>query len=122
FGPVQFLAGGTFGGPMRTGLLPRWIGVMARSAPIVVCGAAFLILARRYIVRRAFIPPRNLLLNIFKSIDGAFVRLNQNRVTRGIVVVADKAGLPVDAPVAWRETTKRSLGRGRYLFRLLLVL
>jgi ABC-type transport system involved in multi-copper enzyme maturation permease subunit len=122
FGPVQFLAGGTFGGAMRTGLLPRWIGVMARSLPIALCGVAFLILARRYIVRRAFMPPRNFVLNILKSIDGAFVRLNQNPVTRGIVVVEDKAHLPVDAPVAWRETTKRSLGRGRYLFRLLLVL
>ena len=120
--PVQFLAGGTFGGPMRTGLLPHWIGIITRSLPIALCGAAFLVLARRYIVRRAFIPPRNLLLNLFKSIDGAFVRLNQNRVTRGIIVVEDKAHLPVDAPVAWRETTRRSLGRGRYLFRLLLVL
>src|SRR5258708_4729922 len=67
--PVQFLAGGTLRGPMRAGLLPHWVGVLVRSLPIVACGAAFVAMARRYIVRRAFIPPRNLLLNIFKLID-----------------------------------------------------
>src|SRR5207248_10196859 len=63
-------------------------------------------------------PPRNLMLNVFKILDRTFARLNENRVTQGIVLIRDRAPLPGDEPVAWRETAKRSLGKARYLVRV----
>ena len=43
-------------------------------------------------------------------------------MTGGIVLVKDGDPLSGDEPVAWRETTKKSLGTFRYLFRVLVVL
>ena len=43
-------------------------------------------------------------------------------MTRGIVLINELTRLPEDEPVAWRETTKKSLGTVRYLVRVLLVL
>src|SRR5205085_1815195 len=45
-----------------------------------------------------------------------------NVVTGGIVLVKDGDPLPGAEPVAWRETTKKSLGTFRFLFRVLVVL
>src|SRR5690606_6234915 len=39
-----------------------------------------------------------------------------------IVLVNDSASLPEDRPLAWRETSKKSLGTVRYLFRVCTVL
>jgi ABC-type transport system involved in multi-copper enzyme maturation permease subunit len=69
---------------------------------------------------RAFVSPRNLLLDLFQKLDRMFNRWN--RVTGGVVLVRDGDPLPNLEPVAWRETTKKSLGTFRYLFRVLLVL
>ncbi|HLJ09979.1 MAG TPA: hypothetical protein VKU82_02260 [Planctomycetaceae bacterium] len=88
------------------------------SVPIVLAGISFLVIARLCIVRRAFAPPRNRLLSFFKSLDRLFNRFNENRLTQGIVLIRDAAPLPDDEPIAWRETSKRSLGRARYLVRL----
>ncbi|MCY2965474.1 MAG: hypothetical protein NT069_17880, partial [Planctomycetota bacterium] len=68
--------------------------------------------------RRAFIPPKNLLLESFKWLDRRFN--NMNRVTGGVVLVKDGEPLPGDRPIAWRETAKKSLGTFRYLFRVLM--
>jgi hypothetical protein len=68
------------------------------------------------------LPPRNILLGIFKAIDRAYHRLNDNRFTRGIVFGGDETSIPEGEPVAWRETQKRSLGRVRYLVRVFLAL
>jgi hypothetical protein len=43
-------------------------------------------------------------------------------VTGGIVLVKDGDPLPGLQPIAWRETTKKSLGTFRYLFRVLIML
>jgi hypothetical protein len=51
-----------------------------------------------------------------------FERWNQNRWTKGRVLFGDTTSLPDREPIAWRETTKRSLGQFRYLLRLLVVL
>ncbi|HEY3966087.1 MAG TPA: hypothetical protein VGM05_16120, partial [Planctomycetaceae bacterium] len=75
-----------------------------------------------YLVRRAFAPPRNIILNIFGRLDRLFQRWNENRWTKGIILIGDQGSLPDDQPIAWRETTKRSLGRARYLIRLFLLL
>ena len=78
-------------------------------------------LASAYLVERAFLPPRNLLLEQFKKLDAFFERLNQ-QTTRGVMLVREHDYGPVFDPVAWRETRKKSLGTVRYLFRLLVLL
>jgi hypothetical protein len=99
-----------------------WLGVVLRSVPILLSAAAALGLARVFLVSRAFLPPRNLLLNVFKWLDAVFVRINQNRLTKGVVLIADRTSLPRDEPIAWRETSKRSLGKSRYLLRLFIAI
>ena len=89
---------------------------------ITATSALCLVLARHFLVSRAFLPPRNILLGMFKAIDRVYQRLNDNPFTRGIVLGGDGASIPEGEPVAWRETQKRSLGRARYLVRVFLAL
>jgi ABC-type transport system involved in multi-copper enzyme maturation permease subunit len=88
------------------------------SLPIILSTVVCLVLARLFAVRRMFVDPRGGLQAIFQMLDGTFARWNQNRLTRGIVLIRDKSVLPDGNPVAWRETAKRSLGRPRYLVRI----
>jgi ABC-type transport system involved in multi-copper enzyme maturation permease subunit len=81
----------------------------------------WLLLARLSLWRRAFLQPKFWWLQLLKWFDGVFHQLNQNRVTRGIVLLDDRVELPVDQPIAWRETKKRSLGTMRYQLRFLLL-
>ncbi|MBN1808228.1 MAG: hypothetical protein JW909_04110 [Planctomycetes bacterium] len=76
--------------------------------------------ARLAIVRRAFLRPANVLLRLFRRLDSLFSRLN-NRFG-GIVLLRDRSPMPEDAPVAWREVTRKSFGNFRYLFRLLVAI
>lgn len=101
--------------------LPAWQFVI-RGIPALLSAGVLFLLARLFLVRRAFVMPRNLLMQFFRVLDGLFQRLNHNRVTRGIILVGDGNSLPGDEPVAWRETTKTSLGTVRYLVRIFLVL
>jgi ABC-type transport system involved in multi-copper enzyme maturation permease subunit len=78
--------------------------------------AVSLVLGRVFLQSRAFVPPRNVLLQAFQWLDRLFVQMNS--VTGGIVLVNDAASLPEDRPIAWRETAKKSLGTVRYLFRV----
>jgi len=91
-------------------------------ASMVLLGLCLLPLwfAALLLERRAFVTPRNLLLDLFQKLDRMFNRWNS--VTGGVVLVEDGDPLPNLEPVAWRETTKKSLGTFRYLFRVLLVL
>lgn len=98
------------------------LAIILRSVPILLSSGFFLVLARLFVVRRASAPPRNLLLKGFRWADRTFARLNENPLTRGIVLVRNESPLPDEEPVAWRETTKRSLGRSRYLFRIFLAI
>jgi len=43
-------------------------------------------------------------------------------VTGGVVLIKDGSPLPLQRPVAWRETSKKSLGTFRYLVRVLVVI
>jgi ABC-type transport system involved in multi-copper enzyme maturation permease subunit len=95
---------------------------VARTVPMLLSAAACLFFARAVLWRRAFVPPSNVMLKMFRSLDTLFHRLNQNRLTRGIVLTREHVQLPLFDPIRWRETKKRSLGTTRYLIRLLLVL
>ena len=81
----------------------------------------FLVLARVVFVPRAFAQPKHLLLRFFRGLDGYFKRANE-KFTGGIELVKDTDRLPGDEPIAWRETTKTSLGTFRYLVRVLLAI
>jgi len=117
--PAHFFGSASIG-MGRFGLLPHWASLVLRCMPIIFSGVVYLGLARVCLVRRAFAPPRNLVLKFFKKLDSTFHRLNDNRWTRGIVLIGETDSLPELEPIAWRETTKRSLGQARYLLRLLL--
>lgn len=73
-----------------------------------------------FLYDRAFVPPKNVLLTLFKSLDQFFHQMNT--VTGGVVLVQDGDPYPADDPISWRETAKRSLGTFRYLFRILVVI
>ena len=92
------------------------VAVIVAAAPVggVIVGS--LLLGRGFLQKRAFVPPRNVLLQIFHWLDGVFEGMNS--VTGGVVLVNDKNSLPEDHPIAWRETAKKSLGTFRYLFRV----
>ncbi len=98
-----------------------WPQVVSGSLPLILSTIVFLVLARRYLVRRAFVQPRNLLRSIFRGLDSVFVTLNNNWVTKGVVLVKESAALPVDRPVAWRETMKKNLSQFRYVLRICLL-
>jgi len=101
----------------ETRTLPEAI---AGSTTIIFSICFFLFFARVFLESRAFVPARNYLLELFRLLDGIFT--DMNHVTGGIVLTKDVDLLPGTEPVAWRETSKKSLGTVRYLFRMLVVL
>lgn len=90
---------------------------LAHSVPIALSAGAFLALARVFIVRRAFVPARSLTLGLFKLLDRVMDRWN--RSVGNVVLVKERKTLPGNDPVAWREVAKKSLGKTRYLIRIL---
>ncbi|MCA8999249.1 MAG: ABC transporter permease subunit, partial [Planctomycetaceae bacterium] len=98
-----------------------WRQVFAMVPPLTMTG--FLLLASRLvIIRRAFVQPRHYLMLLFRKLDGFFERLNNNRWTKGKVLIDPSNRLPDNAPVAWRETSKTTLGSVQYLIRLFLAI
>lgn len=91
------------------------------SIPLLVSIFVNLVLARFFLVRRAFISATNPVLSLFKTLDRIFVWAN-NRFTHGVVLVKESETMPDFDPVRWRETAKRSLGQFRYLARVLVLL
>jgi ABC-type transport system involved in multi-copper enzyme maturation permease subunit len=99
----------------------HWLLTVSKSVPAMLVTAAFLLFARLALVRRAFVSQASVLLKVFRMIDVFFTALNE-RTTGGIELVRDSNPLPGDDPVTWRERNKKSLGKARYLFRVLVVL
>lgn len=97
------------------------LGVFVMSLPSLIGAVVFLVLARYFLIRRAFVASSSPLLGLFRVIDRFFVRLN-DRTTRGIELIKDTNSLPAFDPIAWRERTRKTLGKARYLFRILTVL
>lgn len=96
------------------------IFIVATTVPALFATATLVLLARVFLIRRAFISSSSVLLKLFKIVDGFFTRLN-DRTTGGVVLMKDYNSLPVFDPVAWRERSKKALGKARYLFRILVV-
>jgi hypothetical protein len=120
-GCVGFLIhmeGGMFG---LTSWQAFWVSLVM-GVPLICSGLLALLVARLCLVRRAFLPASNTVLKLLRSVDRIFQALNNNRVTRGIVLIHESTTEPGYSPIAWRETHKRSLGQTRYLIRILLLL
>jgi ABC-type transport system involved in multi-copper enzyme maturation permease subunit len=94
--------------------------VLLESIPSLATTLIFVLLARFYFVRHAFAPPTNGLLVFFRWIDGWMHRANQR--IGGIAFRSRDRTLPEDDPIAWRELSRRSLGRPHYLVRILVAL
>ncbi|WP_373651368.1 ABC transporter permease subunit [Schlesneria sp. DSM 10557] len=98
-----------------------WLAVITGA---VIDGLLSLLLLRaaaRVLVSRAFVPPRNMVLEWFRRADRFFNDLN-SRTTGGVILVKDDQSLPLFHPISWRETQKKSLGTFRYQFRVLMLL
>jgi ABC-type transport system involved in multi-copper enzyme maturation permease subunit len=93
--------------------------LLARSIPIALSAAFFLVMARVFLVRRAFVLRRSVVASLFRRLDVFWNRAN--RLAGGIVLIRDKAALPEREPVAWRELNRRSLGKASHQVRLLLM-
>ena len=90
------------------------------GVPSIFFGILFLYLAKRVLVRRAFVSSTSRFLKLLKYLDAFFQRLNT--VTGGIELVKDGDNFPENNPIAWRECSKKSLGKFRYLFRILVAI
>ncbi|MGB4710953.1 MAG: hypothetical protein WBH28_20950 [Fuerstiella sp.] len=99
----------------------HWLFLVWKSIPSLLVTALFLLIARLVLIRRAFVSQSSVLLKVFRFVDTFFKNLNE-RTTGGIELVKDSNPLPENDPVAWRERNKKSLGKARYLFRILVLL
>jgi len=114
-------AGGSLGVTFLGLDVEKVVWTLRNSLPAVAMTLAFFALGRLFLVRRAFVSSSSFLLRLFRSVDAFFVRLN-NATTSGIEIIPDRNVLPGDDAVAWRERTKKSLGKARYLFRILVLM
>jgi len=87
----------------------------------LILSSIILVIATNVLVPRAFVPARNIVLQLFQRADRFFNELNKS-TTGGIVLVPDRETLPLFQPITWRETRKKSLGTFRYQFRILMLL
>jgi ABC-type transport system involved in multi-copper enzyme maturation permease subunit len=95
--------------------------VLARSIPALVIGLGSLALARVVMTRRAMLSPGTVLRNIWRPVDDFMLWLNEE-YARGVILIRDRQVYPETEPVAWRERYRKSLGRFRYVFRVLAAL
>ena len=91
------------------------------TTPILIITAFNFCLARLFVVRRATVKRRNWLLGIFRAFDGLFHFLNR-KLCGDIMVLAGDGQLARDRPIAWRETTHRTMGTARYLIRTFMLI
>lgn len=118
FGFLQFIAGAE--ASMRGHFLANsyWATVV-RGLPILLISMIALGMSQYFLVKRAFINPCNPLIIGLRWLDQSFQYFNR-KFASGITFSKSTDELPIDNPIAWRETQKRSLGQPRYLLRILL--
>ena len=76
----------------------------------------FFLIARFFVVRRAFVPNRPTIVTIFLRLDRIFSKWN--RSFGNIQFGRNVRALPTDQPVAWREFGRSALGYPEHLIRL----
>lgn len=88
------------------------------SAPTLIQVGLLLALARWGISRPLETGGASLWKRLFRRMDGMFHALNQNSLTRGKKFFAERNDLPVEKPVAWRETSRALLSSPTQKVRL----
>jgi ABC-type transport system involved in multi-copper enzyme maturation permease subunit len=96
-----------------------WLSLW-QTMPLLLPAVVSLVAARLVLVRRAEVKPKRYLARAFAALDRKFREWN-DRYAKGIEVIKTRGSLPDYSPVAWRETTKTTLGSFRSLVRLLLL-
>ena len=92
---------------------------LAKGSVVILASIVlFLLFARIGLVRRAFVPPSNFFLRLFRRLDGWMHRAN--RLIGGRTLIRPGGELPGDEPIAWRELSRKGLGQPQYLVRILL--
>ena len=99
---------------------PGIADVLMNSLPAIGTTILFLLIARFYLVRRAGAAGGNQLLGFFRWLDARMQRANH--LVGNVTFHTRDRALPEDEPVAWRELTRRGLGRPHYLARVLIAL
>ena len=95
-------------------------GMFAKSSGLLISIPVLLLVARIGLVRRAFVPPGNLLRRVFRWLDAVMQR--GNRLVGNVMVARSGSGLPEDDPIAWREQHRSGLGQPHHLVRILLAM
>ena len=98
-----------------------FVGILVLSIPSLLFSIFCVLISRVFLFRRAFVTSSSPILKLFRSVDRFFIWLN-DRTTRGVEIIKDSNTMPTFDPIAWRERTRKSLGKARYLFRVLTVL
>ena len=101
-------------------MLTPWSTIERRSVLILISIVTLLTLTRVFLVRRAFAPPSSFFLRLFRKLDGLMQRAN--RITGHRMLLRDSRSLPDDDPIAWREMTRKALGKVHYLVRILVAI
>jgi ABC-type transport system involved in multi-copper enzyme maturation permease subunit len=94
--------------------------LVLHSIPVVVSILVFLLLARRFLVRRAFLPPSSFFLRLFRKLDRAMQWAN--KFFGNVSLLRGSNDLPDEEPIAWREMSRRALGKVHYLVRILIAI
>jgi ABC-type transport system involved in multi-copper enzyme maturation permease subunit len=94
--------------------------IVVCSLPAVASIIVFLTLARVFLVRRAFLPESQFFRRMFRGIDGFMQRIN--RITGHRLILKPSGDLPGDAPIAWREMSRKSMGKAHHLIRILVAI
>ncbi|MFM7055727.1 MAG: ABC transporter permease subunit [Planctomycetota bacterium] len=95
--------------------------LISAALPTAIVSVVLILFARRFLVTRAEVSRSSILLKVFRRLDTFFRDLNE-WTTGGRMVIADRSTFPAFDPVAWRERSKKALGKPQYLLRLLVVL
>jgi ABC-type transport system involved in multi-copper enzyme maturation permease subunit len=96
------------------------VSAVFSSIGILILSLLILSAAAIRVHQAAIEPPRSRLLIAFRRVD-IFFR-EWNKAFGGIELTRDRASLPSDEPLYWRERYKRALGRTHHLLRIVALL
>lgn len=110
-----------FSADMGTGTI-HFASAVVRSLPtLFVCGGC-LLLARAFVIRRAFAAPEKSLAGSFRALDRYVLRRSKGKPVLEKSAQTGAAELPVSEPIAWRESSKTTLGKNKHAFALVMLL
>ena len=69
-------------------MMARVMLLISMSVPSLMTSGFFVLLARFFLIRRAFVSSSSVLLRVFKRVDTFFIKLNDN-TTGGVVLIKD---------------------------------